>query len=78
MKPFGTDAITIFPKRGFVGKVWGFSQIHATYPYVFIDWEITRHDEITNEPILERRIITLVDSIKKKNYTDLGLVPRLL
>ena len=44
-------------------KLQEFSQFRVTYPSVFVHFETNRHDEIMNKPILERKMIALVDSI---------------
>ena len=53
LKPFRTVTKSIFPKRGFVWKWYEFPEFQATSLHVFNHCEATRHDEITNEPILE-------------------------
>ena len=45
-------------------KIQGFSLCCPTYPSVFILLETTGHDEIINKRILQRKMITLVDSIE--------------
>ena len=45
-------------------KLQGFSQFRVTFPSVFVHFETNRHDEIMNKPILERKMMTLVDYIK--------------
>ena len=59
-------------KEALHGNYRDFYSFIATYPCVFIHFEITRHDEIMNKPILERKMITQVGSINSFSYWSLN------